>query len=1662
MNIFVKSIKNVFAKKVFLPLFFATLAILCFVLPINFAKASQITTNENNNQTPKISSVDVNNFNADNLPEEFTLISVENVIKNFLPENKNNTANLPSNVGAQMGTSICWAFASLTALETTLYKQGVANVNENLNFSELNLAYTTQVINRNLQNVAGGNFDLAYEYLSSENGAVYQQNGEGYNPANQSRWASDSSVTPYYAENFYATATQSNYRVLEAVSFPDKNTLSTEEEKQNLRQAIKHHIQNYGGVTASIYMDTQNLVNNQFYICTNKNLKQNHMVTLVGWDDNFTQKIGGVTYTGAYIVQNSAGSNWGMGGYFYVMYEDAFVENDVNGFLRVGEELEDYISYNNMKGTSHNNKFLTFKTNTSGGGDTSYNIKTITENFYITNIYKTEEVSNQYISRLKIPTSYNNKQTQFKVYVLNGLQASDVQSLNSINQFYKNNVSSAIQIENKYSTEDPYLFTSNQATYYTIELNQNVYVTSGYFAIIVEYISGSVPQLSNDDNTLSSPYLFTYKSSNMLEWSSYYALDNSFSILPMIVQMQYDLGEIDYTCNNIQKEYDGEQANINISVSTNCNYKILYSLTEDGNFTQTIPTIKNSGNYIVYFKIVADYFTTIKDSITIEIIKKDVTITPISNQSKTYGEGDQVLSYEVSGSVEQAFIRGRLARIEGEDVGRYQILQGSLELYTNQNFDKNNYNLVFNSNPVYFNIIPRNLYITPILTTKIYADNDPAQFTYSYSNLAVGEIPAFSGVLGRETGENVGSYSVTLNSLTLQNNLAQTQTQKNFFATNYNLVLQNAQDKFKITKRNLVITPTANQSKVFGEQDPTFSFSYSNNALGEIPNFSGSLTRILGEDAGNYNYLLGTLEIVSTGTLQSGNYNLALNAENVYFAITYGVLNGCSVEDIETNYDATYYFVTPKNNLHNDVSFSFSLDGLTWQAENIKIKNAGTHSVYVKFSKENYADNIILSTIKINALNLVITPNANQSKIYGEIDKPLTFSYSGNLLSETPLFSGELSRELDFSFPTNERVGEYQINKGNLKLEDNENFIAGNYNLVFNLDDAIFSITPRQLLISPNANQYKYYNTQDVILNYSYSNVVVGETPLLTGELSREVGEDVGDYTILLGSLAMQQNGNFLPENYSLIVLNNCFYKIIPAEITIVINNKQGYYGQEVNTNFTYKVVNNSNFTGSYNNNDDLNLSFNCSVTSNSLKGVYPITCNYNNNNYKITVQNGEYEILYNFYTVQFTAYNQPIFSITVEHFYTLKDSDFPQLPYKSGYKFNCWLVMSSNGTFSVVSGGYTVTAYTTIVAMVETVNYTITYNTNGGNFNPVISNYNVETPTFVLNSPTKQGYTFEGWYTNPNLLGESVTKVENGSTGNKIFYAKYSINTYQISFSKDANLPYSFIYEGSTSIKYSSNFKFSVLLKTEYSQSYSKMKVYAKLLGDEPLHTNQNNLLQNISKTQQMEQNPQQETLFLLTPNNKGYYTIDNVLGNYEIYCENITLNSYSIFFLIDNNLVKQTKKNHGEALNAYEYPLIPEKEHYKNTAPYWETESIAEVTKNEVISAKYVPDVHIVTFMLPNGKLVKTNVNYNETVSTSILEKSYPLGIFNYYVFETSLDNITEDTIIKVRIGSNAYILYIALVLVTVLVIVIVTVTLVKKRKKDTFNWWVYTKRK
>ncbi|MBN2520610.1 MAG: T9SS type A sorting domain-containing protein [Bacteroidales bacterium] len=189
----------------------------------------------------------------------------------------------------------CWSFGIIGAIESNLLQR------EKLlyDLSEENMATCHGFYYKKND---GGNFEIATSYLVTHKGPLLENEDPYIDDTN--------SVCKVYNVNpvFY---------------IDDVRWISI----NNIGEDIKQQIIDYGAVTVSMYLDESieyyNWGDNTYYY--NGNEYPNHMVLLVGWDDN--KKITGGTTNfktrfGGWIAKNSYGTDWGNEGFFYVSYED--------------------------------------------------------------------------------------------------------------------------------------------------------------------------------------------------------------------------------------------------------------------------------------------------------------------------------------------------------------------------------------------------------------------------------------------------------------------------------------------------------------------------------------------------------------------------------------------------------------------------------------------------------------------------------------------------------------------------------------------------------------------------------------------------------------------------------------------------------------------------------------------------------------------------------------------------------------------------------------------------------------------------------------------------------------------------------------------------------------------------------------------------------------------------------------------------------------------------------------------------------------------------------------------------------------------------------------------------------------------------------------------
>jgi hypothetical protein len=403
--------------------------------------------------------------------------------------------------------------------------------------------------------------------------------------------------------------------------------------------------------------------------------------------------------------------------------------------------------------------------------------------------------------------------------------------------------------------------------------------------------------------------------------------------------------------------------------------------------------------------------------------------------------------------------------------------------------------------------------------TKIVGDPDPTTFTYHISSGSLESGDSFTGALTRATGEAVGPYAILQGTLDIDNSGS---------GKTYNLTF--VSDDFIITAAptpiDIEVTANSGQTKTFGDLDPTsFTYHISSGALEAGDDFTGALTRVSGEAVGSYAIQKGTLAIDNSGSGKT--YNLTFVSAN--FTIT--------ALDIVITPDSGQHKVYGETDPVLTYTYNPALIGsdvITGALDRVAGEDVGTYNINLGTLTAGSNYNLILYvplvTFEITPLEITVTPDSGQGKVYGDPDPTLTYDWSPELIG-TDDFSGALGRE------TGEDVGIYEITQGTLAL-------SSNYTLTFT-DGIQFEITPLEITVTPDSDQSKFFGNTDPTLTYNYSPELIGSDDF-SGELGRDPGEDVGFYDITQGDLALNSN-------YILTFISGVQFEIKPAVTSLVL-----------------------------------------------------------------------------------------------------------------------------------------------------------------------------------------------------------------------------------------------------------------------------------------------------------------------------------------------------------------------------------------------------------------------------------------------------------------------------------------------------------------------------
>jgi len=236
------------------------------------------------------------------------------------------------------------------------------------------------------------------------------------------------------------------------------------------------------------------------------------------------------------------------------------------------------------------------------------------------------------------------------------------------------------------------------------------------------------------------------------------------------------------------------------------------------------------------------------------------------------------------------------------------------------------------------------------------------------------------------------------------------------------------------------------------------------------------------------------------GLLYSTTPQLTVTVDDV------SAVYGDSVVLDNNNYSISGYL--EDDNLHDVLSGAIDVDTAYTSGDNVGLYNI-TYNSHTLASEMGYGFTYVDGNVNVTPYAINVTASET-GKIYGDADGILNFNHSALVAGDdSSVFSGTLSRE------AGENVGVYAIEQGSLSA-------GNNYTITYNGNN--FEITPRSLSVSADAIT-KSYGADDPELTYTYSGLVNSDTnSVFSGLLSREVGENGGDYNILLGTLDAGSN----------------------------------------------------------------------------------------------------------------------------------------------------------------------------------------------------------------------------------------------------------------------------------------------------------------------------------------------------------------------------------------------------------------------------------------------------------------------------------------------------------------------------------------------------------
>jgi uncharacterized repeat protein (TIGR02543 family) len=168
----------------------------------------------------------------------------------------------------------------------------------------------------------------------------------------------------------------------------------------------------------------------------------------------------------------------------------------------------------------------------------------------------------------------------------------------------------------------------------------------------------------------------------------------------------------------------------------------------------------------------------------------------------------------------------------------------------------------------------------------------------------------------------------------------------------------------------------------------------------------------------------------------------------------------------------------------------------------------------------------------------------------------------------------------------------------------------------------------------------------------------------------------------------------------------------------------------------------------------------------------------------KGSVRDKEYKAEWkaNQYTITFNPNGGSMINTVIKVSYNSLYGILPNVS-REGYTFAGWYYQNSLVTEDTV---LKINHNHELTARWNPINYNISYNLNGGNASGLVNQYNIETSTFTLPTPTRSGYIFTGWTGSNGSTPNKNVAISEGTTGNLNYTANWQASTFSISYNLD------------------------------------------------------------------------------------------------------------------------------------------------------------------------------------------------------------------------------------------------------------------------------------